>query len=121
MVFFCQMIPRYLFNKGKLRVSRSSQGSAMMKGPHFPFLSSTLRKCLIYFGTSDVALTTECPQDRCAATRLLIGILPDRYNGCQDGQAAYAIPPGCHSGFAIRHWYPKCVYPTIQTHRFALG
>ena len=91
-----------------------------MKALYFLFLRPTSRKCSM-FGSSHVVLTNECPQDRCGPSKLLNTILHDQCNCCSDRPSAHALPPGCHSGFAIRHGYPKCVDPTIQTHRFPFG
>src|SRR6266702_1934805 len=120
MAFFWRMTCRSSSDEGKLRGSRSSQGTAMTKGLYFPFLRPTSRKRSI-FGTSVVSLLTERLQDRAGAAQLLIRILPTQCNGCRDGQAAYAVPPGYHNGFAVRHGHGKCVYPRIQTHCFSLG
>jgi hypothetical protein len=85
----------------------------MMKGLCIPFLSSTSRKM---FRTSVVLLLTDCSQDRCGATHLLIRILVLRSTGCPDGRAACAVPSECHSGFTVRHGYSECTDPRIQTH-----
>jgi hypothetical protein len=83
MAFSWWMIHRDSSNKGKWRASRSSQGSATMKRLLFPFLSSTSRN-LVFLGASDVALITECLQDRGGATHLLDRILLSQSNRCPD-------------------------------------
>jgi hypothetical protein len=70
----------------------------MTKGLCIPFLSSTSRKRSM-FSTLVLSLITECFQDRCGASRLLIGIPVIRPTGCPDGRAAHAVPPPeCLSG-----------------------
>ncbi len=46
MVFFYPMILRILSNKAKLRISRSSQGTATMKGLCYPLFSRRCSICL---------------------------------------------------------------------------
>ena len=119
--FFWKKILRSSSNKGKLRASRSSQETAMMRGLSFPFLRSMSRKCCGLFTAENIGLITGSSQERCGATHLLIRILLAQRNGCRDGRAAYAVPPECHPGFAIRHRHPKCDHPRIQTDFYHLG
>ena len=120
MAFFWWMTHKNSSKKGKLLASRSSQGTAMMKELCFLFLRPTSRKRAV-LSMSVVSLMTEFLQDRGGAAHLRERIHLSQGNGCPDGRAAYAVPSQCHSGFAIRHGYPKCSDSGIQTHCFYPG